>query len=321
MANQDHEPRKSLKGRLKRRRPVDHSRPPLHRRIYLLPSSLTLGNMFFGFYSIITVVNNIHNPDKGYLAKAAMALIIAAFLDGIDGKVAKLTHLTSDFGLQLDSLADVISFGLAPGILAYAWALQPHARFGWLPAFLFLTCGTIRLARFNVQTKSSDPRYFTGLPIPAAAIVVVSMVLLKPDLPYRSILAYLIICFLYILSFLMVSTIQYRSFKEADIKSMKPVKTILGLVLILVIIMHNPKLMIFLFSFVYAVSGVIMKVLPHKLPKLGKFKGKIIDNIAEQISEVDDLVPPQTQAAVDAPPSPCPEQATPESGSREARDN
>ncbi|MBN2055986.1 CDP-diacylglycerol--serine O-phosphatidyltransferase [bacterium] len=271
------------------RRPRDpRCGTPLHRRIYLLPSSLTIGNIFFGFYSIMTVINNFGADSHYYLTRAAMALIASAFLDMIDGKVARLTGTTSDFGVQLDSLSDVISFGIAPGILAYAWALHPHQRLGWLPAFLFLICGTIRLARFNVQTGHCDPHYFTGLPIPAAAMVIVSMVLLNPKLPYKSTIAYLVILLVYILSFLMVSTFKYRSFKEKDFKLLKPVRTLVGLVIIFVIIMHNPRLMFFLLSFAYAFSGPLGKLLPKRHPLVDKLTDDLLDNLTERISEVDD---------------------------------
>ena len=132
------------------------------RGVYILPSILTIGNLFCGFYAIIAV-------SKHDYSKAALAIMIALVVDFLDGAVARIAKATSDFGVELDSLADLVSFGVAPGMLAYVFAMRPFGRIGWLAAFLFAACGALRLARFNVQTRKLDKRHFVGLPIPAAA--------------------------------------------------------------------------------------------------------------------------------------------------------
>ena len=139
--------------------------------IYILPNLFTLGNMLCGFYSIISTI-------EGRFHHAAVAIFIAALADGLDGKIARLTKTCSRFGVEFDSLADLVSFGVAPALLIYIWALRPYQRVGWLAAFLFVICGALRLARFNVQVYTSENKYFTGLPIPAAATTIASFVLL-----------------------------------------------------------------------------------------------------------------------------------------------
>ncbi len=253
----------------------------IRRGIFILPSLLTFLNIFFGFYAIIILFQHSKGfpTDPKILTEAGLFLLIAAFFDMIDGKVAKLTHTTSEFGLQLDSLADALSFGLAPGLLAYSWALGPHKRFGWLPAFLFLICGVVRLARFNLQSVKTDKKYFIGLPIPAAAMTIVSLVLLKPDLEYKSFFSYFVIGLLYLLSFLMVSTIKFRSFKEIDVKELRPVRTIFFLGLFFIVVMHEPKLMFFLIAFLYVLSGILGRFLPKKVAIFGRIKGELLESI------------------------------------------
>jgi len=124
--------------------------------VYILPNLITMGNMFCGFFAIVSAFN-------GAFFRAAVAILIAAVMDGLDGKVARLTNTSSRFGMEFDSLADLVSFGVAPAILIYAWALKPFGRFGWAAAFLFAVCGAMRLARFNVQADSSESKNFTGL--------------------------------------------------------------------------------------------------------------------------------------------------------------
>ncbi len=138
--------------------------------IFILPSLLTLTSIFFSFYAIICAI-------AGEFMLSGALILVAAFFDGIDGKVARLTKTTTRFGLELDSLADVISFGVAPAVLMYLWALSPYGRIGWIGAFVFVACGALRLARFNIQSGIVDPKRFTGLPIPAAAVIVATTVL------------------------------------------------------------------------------------------------------------------------------------------------
>src|SRR5471030_2470512 len=138
--------------------------------VYILPNLLTTGNMFFGFYSMIQSLS-------GNFTMAAYAIIWAAVFDTLDGRVARLTRSTSKFGMEYDSLSDLVSFGVAPAILLYQWALKPFDRLGWLACFLFLACGALRLARFNVQVASIEKKYFQGLPIPMAAGIVATSVM------------------------------------------------------------------------------------------------------------------------------------------------
>ncbi|MGH7361226.1 MAG: CDP-diacylglycerol--serine O-phosphatidyltransferase, partial [Candidatus Methylomirabilales bacterium] len=145
-------------------------RTRVRRGVYLLPAALTLANLFCGIYAIIAVYNDDYTD-------AAIAILLALLLDFLDGAVARLTNTTSDFGIQMDSLADLVAFGVAPGFLVYVYALKPFGRLGWLAAFTFAACGTLRLARFNVTTTKVDKRYFVGLPIPAAAGVIAAFVL------------------------------------------------------------------------------------------------------------------------------------------------
>lgn len=237
------------------------------RGIYLLPSMLTLANILCGFYSIISVINHYRAPSPAnYFARAALFIFAAAVFDLLDGRIARLTHSSSAFGGQLDSLADIVSFGLAPGILAYSWALEDYQRLGWIPAFLFLGCGSIRLARFNVLEEDKEfksSRFFIGLPIPAAAATIATAVLLKPDVERKSFVSFLALFSVYALSYLMVSRFRYRSFKDVDWTRKRPLGTFFFIVLILIVILHDPELMFFLLAVSYAMSGVIAFFLPE----------------------------------------------------------
>lgn len=222
------------------------------RGIYILPNLFTSASLFSGFYSIVASIN-------GRFEAAAVAIIISAVLDGLDGRIARLTNTTTQFGVEYDSLADVIAFGVAPGILAFQWALEPFGRLGWLAAFMFVICGALRLARFNVQKTNEDASYFKGLPIPAAAGFIAAMILFVESwdgsLQVRSVL---IIAMIYILSFLMVSTLHYYSFKKFDIRNRKPFNVLLSIILIFLIIAYKPKIMLFLILLAYVASGPVI---------------------------------------------------------------
>ena len=243
-----------------------HRQTKFAKGIYLLPSILTLANILMGFYAIITVLNHYNDPDPSkYLFRAAVLILFAGIFDALDGRVARLTNSTSAFGAQLDSIADIVSFGLAPGVLAYGWALVGYRRLGWLPAFLFLACGSLRLARFNVQEDENDltsKRYFIGLPIPAAAACVATLVMLKPQIQMKSLTSLIALIFMYGLSFLMVSSFHYRSFKDVDWRQRRPIGSLFFIVLIAIVIMHEPVLMLFLLSVLYVSSGLIAFFLP-----------------------------------------------------------
>ncbi|MDD5475097.1 MAG: CDP-diacylglycerol--serine O-phosphatidyltransferase, partial [Syntrophales bacterium] len=220
-------------------------RDTMKKGIYILPNLFTTASLFFGFYSII-------NSIGGNFPKAAILIMIAVVLDGLDGKIARVTNTTSRFGLEYDSLSDLVSFGVAPAVLAYMWALAPYGRAGWIVAFLFVACGAMRLARFNIQVSVLDSRVFNGLPIPAAALVVVTAVVFWDFLggtggftnPTVSV-------GMTALSLLMVSSVKYYSFKDLNFFSRKPFMTFVLIVLVFVVIVMQPQVMLFTFALSY----------------------------------------------------------------------
>ena len=185
----------------------------LRRGIYILPNIFTSLNLFCGFYAVISAI-------EAKFLTSAISIIIAVIFDALDGKIARATHTTSKFGVEYDSLADLISFGLAPGVLIYLWALQPLGRIGWLAAFLFMACGALRLARFNTQVGTISGNYFVGLPIPAGAGMLATTILFfnKLSISGNSFSVFILVL-IYVLSFLMVSSIKYNSFKKPELFS------------------------------------------------------------------------------------------------------
>ncbi len=224
----------------------------LRRGIYFLPSALTVGNIFCGFYSIVSSM-------KGDLELAAMLIGWAVLLDTLDGRVARMANATSEFGREFDSLADVVSFGVAPGVLAYVWALNLWPRVGWLTCFLFLICGAMRLARFNIQKQMDDKRFFVGMPIPAAAALIASVVFMFPT-PLETLGQAIPITALVVgLALLMVSTLRYYSFKDIDLRGRHPYLVILLLALLFIAIGTHPQVMLLCMSVTYLVSGMALK--------------------------------------------------------------
>jgi CDP-diacylglycerol--serine O-phosphatidyltransferase len=219
--------------------------------IYLLPNSLTLCGMFCGFYAILASF-------KGMYVFSAWAILIADIFDGLDGWVARLTNTATKFGIELDSLSDLVAFGIAPAVLIYSWGLSSFGRIGWGAAFLYVICGALRLARYNVQMGSEESKSFTGMPIPAAATVVASLVLFYTevwgDLSGRN---FLILLLPFILAILMVSTLRYHSLKEIDAKRRKPFWLLVVLVAAFVLILMYPEIVIFLFAFLYMIWGIV----------------------------------------------------------------
>jgi CDP-diacylglycerol--serine O-phosphatidyltransferase len=222
---------------------------PPHRGVYLLPNLITAGSLFAGFYVIILSAD-------GNFERAAWFILVSGILDGLDGKIARLTGTTSKFGVELDSLADLVAFGVAPGVLMYTWALRGFGKLGWLAAFLFVVCGALRLARFNVQVETVESKRFVGLPIPAAAGIVATCVLLFYELGGSGTVRQVsIMMLLYVLAFLMVSNISYYSFKDPDLFKRQPfVFLVLGIVLLIVIV-AQPVIMLFSIGCIYMVSG------------------------------------------------------------------
>jgi CDP-diacylglycerol--serine O-phosphatidyltransferase len=219
--------------------------------IYVLPNLFTTASLFSGFYSIIASM-------KGMYEIAAWTILIAIVFDGLDGRIARMTRTTSKFGAEYDSLADLVAFGVAPAILSYHWALMSFEKWGWLAAFLFVTCGALRLARFNVQTAIIDSRVFNGLAIPAGASVIATAVLLYFKLGGEGQFHHLSILIGTItIALFMVSSIKYYSFKDLNFFAKKPFMSFVLIVFVLVIVIAEPQIMIFTFCFGYALSGPV----------------------------------------------------------------
>jgi CDP-diacylglycerol--serine O-phosphatidyltransferase len=225
-----------------------------HRSIYLLPNLFTSANLFCGFYAIVASI-------QGGFVKASVAIMVAALFDALDGKIARFTGAVSRFGVEYDSLSDAVSFGVAPGILVYLWALQPFGRLGWLAALLFVACGTLRLARFNTLVGRVSSDYFMGLPIPAAAFMIASTVVLFNRLGGTGTTKHVtILIMIYVLSFLMVSTIKYYSFKRAGLFKTMKFNMLVIVVLFAIVIAAEPSITFFIIMLAYTVSGPITTI-------------------------------------------------------------
>ncbi len=225
------------------------NRRQLQRGIYVLPNLLTTANLFCGFYAIVAAI-------QGQFLKGAIAIMLAAIFDGLDGKIARVTQTVSRFGLEYDSLSDAISFGVAPGILVYLWALQPFGRLGWLAALVFVACGTLRLARFNVQVHVMSSDYFNGLPIPAAAFMIAATVLLHNRLGGTGTTKHVtILIMIYVLSCLMVSTIKYYSLKHLELFRKMKFNMLVVVVMFFIVIAAEPGIACFLIMLSYVLSG------------------------------------------------------------------
>jgi CDP-diacylglycerol--serine O-phosphatidyltransferase len=220
------------------------------RGAYLLPTLFTVGNLFCGFYSIVATV-------RGRFEIAALLILVAALLDALDGRVARATGTSSDFGREFDSLSDSVSFGVAPALMVQAWALEPFQRVGWLAAFLFLTCGVVRLARFNIQTGTTDKRYFIGLPIPAAAFTLAAWVILLPAGLEARWMEVGVLGFVVALSLLMVSRLRFRSFKGFDFKGRLPSIAVVAVALAFVGVASHPPVVLLILGLAYVISGLL----------------------------------------------------------------
>lgn len=247
-SNEEEEPAKSKKnGSAKRSEKYD----VMKKGIYILPNLFTSASLFLGFFAIVRVMN-------GQFKEAAMAIIGAGICDGLDGKIARLTGTASEFGIEYDSLADLVSFGVAPGVMIYLWALKPYGKIGWLAAFLYVICGALRLARFNVQVNTVEKSVFKGLPIPAAAGMVATTILVHYELGTGEAVKRVIIPIMtYALAYLMVSNIKYRSFKDLDLIKRKPFHTLVFLVILLTVIVAAPEVMLFILGTLYVLSGPV----------------------------------------------------------------
>lgn len=229
------------------------NKPGLKRGAAILPSLFTIGNLFLGFSAMIAAL-------RLDFETAAQLIVIAVIFDMLDGRIARLTGTTSEFGAQLDSLSDIVSFGVAPAVIAYQWGLATLHR-SFLAAFFFVMCAAIRLARFNVQRKVVDSRYFVGLPSPAAAGFIISIVNFRPEPLGDRIGAGFTMTILVIGAFLMVSTLRYWSFKTIDLKSRRSYFSMVGLAAILALVATEPAWALLLWSCGYTASGPVAYVI------------------------------------------------------------
>jgi CDP-diacylglycerol--serine O-phosphatidyltransferase len=237
-----HPPRKGLlRGTLRRR------------GIYILPNLFTTGVLFGGFYAIVQAMNARYEH-------AAIAIFVAMVLDGLDGRVARLTRTQSEFGAEYDSLADVVAFGAAPALVMYEWALRPLGRLGWIAAFAYCAATALRLARFNVNIEVVDKRYFQGLPCPAAAAVLAGFVWVIDDFDLQRTewLHGLASAVTFFAAVTMVTSIPFYSFKDINFRRSVPFWAVLVIVLGLMLVSANPPMVLFLLFVAYAVSGYVV---------------------------------------------------------------
>lgn len=232
-----------------------------HKGVYVLPNLITSLSMFMGFLCMVWAV-------QGRFEAAVCAVFLSALLDGMDGKVARLTGTASEFGVQYDSLADLVAFGVAPAMLMWQWQLGCFGRWGVAAAFLYAACGALRLARFNVSTTFVSKRFFIGLPIPAGGCTLATFVLFAgalPDVfaPAIPVLSFLLVIFI---GLLMVSKVRYFSFKEYDFLRAHPIRSLVGALLALGLVYAQPRIFGFLLCAVYIVGGIVytLVILPRR---------------------------------------------------------
>ena len=225
--------------------------------IHILPSLFTTGNVFCGFYSTVAVLNE-------HYYFAAWAIVVGMIFDGLDGRIARLTKTTSAFGEQYDSLADIITFGMAPAFLAYSWVLKPFGRLGWMAAFLFLLCAALRLARFNVTKPEIRSEHFVGLPSPASAVVIASIVIAFEDLFATRMNPFIMVMVVYALAFLMVSNIKYPAFKRFDFKKRVVFSRFLFVILFIYVLATIPRVALFILGVTHAIISPIGLLLKNK---------------------------------------------------------
>lgn len=232
----------SFRERAGRRRGFRHG-------VYVLPSLFTMANLFCGYACIVYAM-------RGEYETAAPYIGIAIVLDMLDGRIARLTGGTSAFGVEFDSLADVVSFGVAPAVLAYAWGLAPFGRYGWAAGFVFVAAAAIRLARFNIQSGSVDKRYFVGMPSPAAAAVPAATVFAYPY-GLQDYYAALALPMVFVPAFLMVSTIRYRSFKTFDLRAPRSYRKLIFVATVIAAIATHPQAALATLAYTYLVSAFV----------------------------------------------------------------
>jgi CDP-diacylglycerol--serine O-phosphatidyltransferase len=236
------------------RRGSDVASKRMRRGVYLLPSMFTMGNMFCGYCCIVYAI-------RGEFSVAAPFIGFAMLLDMLDGRVARMTGATSDFGIEFDSLADVVSFGMAPALLSFMWGLQPLGRIGWAASFLFVAAAAVRLARFNIQSGSQDKRYFVGMPSPAAAAVPAATVFAYPVGFEHPAHAVGVLAMVVVPAMLMVSTVRFRSFKTFDLQSRRSYPVLILVALGLALLAAQPEILLVLLAYGYLASAFVGMVL------------------------------------------------------------
>lgn len=224
-----------------------------HRGVYLLPNLFTTAALFGGFYAIVASI-------AGQYEAASIAIFVAMLFDGLDGRVARLTGTTSEFGVQYDSLSDMVSFGVAPALVMFSWGLSDLGKIGWGAAFIYIAAAALRLARFNTFVGVVDKSVFVGLASPAAAALIASVVWVGHDIPSDDLPGYLLAAVTVIGGLLMVSNIRYSSFKSIDLKGRVPFVVLLAVVLVFGVVSVDPARTLLLFSSCYALSGVFMHI-------------------------------------------------------------
>ena len=243
---------------------MNKTKSPRHRGIYLLPNLFTTGAMFSGFYAITSAINERFEV-------AAIAIFVAMILDGLDGRVARMTHTQSEFGVQYDSLSDMVSFGVAPGLVMYLWAFSTLGKLGLFAAFVHTAGGALRLARFNTQVETADKRYFQGLPSPAAAAILAGFLWISVEYNYEvESLKFIALILTISTGLLMVSNFRYSSFKEIDFKGRVPFVVTIIVMLSLAFIMIQPPAMLFLLFLAYAISGPVITLVMLRRKRLQK---------------------------------------------------
>jgi CDP-diacylglycerol--serine O-phosphatidyltransferase len=246
------------------------------RGIYLLPNFFTTAGLFAGFYAIVAAMNMHYHG-------AAVAIFVAMLMDCLDGRVARLTNTQSAFGAEYDSLSDMVSFGIAPALVSFSWAMHGLGKLGWLAAFLFAAAGALRLARFNTQLTMSDKRYFQGLSITASAGVVAGMVWAAHQSGISGpLLAWPVAITLTVLAILMVSNIRYHSFKQIDLRGNVPFVAILVLVLAFVLVALDPPHILFFIFTAYALSGPLLTLWNLQKAKRLRYKAALAKKTKQQ---------------------------------------
>lgn len=233
-------------------------KPVRAKGIYLLPNLFTTGALFAGFYAVIAGID-------GRFEAAAIAIFVAMIFDGMDGRVARMTNTQSKFGAEYDSLSDMVSFGVAPALVAFNWALSGLGKFGWMVAFIYIACAALRLARFNTQIDTADKNFFTGLASPTAAAVIAGMVWVCFDEGWYGIglpdeVAVLAGCLTLFIGIMMIMNVPYHSFKGIDFKERVPFLVMIAVILVIALVMLDPPRVLLTAALLYAMSGPVAAV-------------------------------------------------------------